>query len=184
MEFQYNDFIVELTNDSWFDPTSADNVVIYKKVHGHEAHTSSRAGHAIRVKLEDLEIDSAIVFADGGGSTVHEKCFVISGESLLICCGDTVFSLQFPQLDLNWYKQMDLATCFEIYEFKNDFIIHGEVDITRFTIDGSVKWSFSGRDIFVSPDGEGYFNIIDDSIIAKDFCDNVYVLNADGQVME
>ena len=180
MEFQHNDLIVELTNDTLFDPTSADNVVNYKKVYGYLPNTWASAAHAIKVRLQDIEIASAIVFGYGGATTVHERSFIITADIFLLNCGDSVYSLNLPDLGINWHKKMDLATCLEIYQFKDDFIMHGELDITRFDKNGLVKWVFSGNDIFVSPDSKNDFTIKGENIIAKDFCDNVYVLNGDG----
>ena len=165
-----------------FDPTSADNTFTYKKVYGYEAHTWASAAHAISVRLQDVEIASAIIFGYGGPTTIHERSFIITGDIFLLSCGDSVYSLHFPDLDINWHKKMDSATCLGIYQFKDDFIMHGELDITRFDKNGLVKWVFGGNDIFVSPNSKNDFTIKGENIIAKDFCDNVYVLNGDGML--
>ena len=47
-------------------------------------------------------------------------------------------------------------TNFTIYKFKDDFIIHGELEIFRITKLGDIKWSFSGKDIWVNIEGKQY----------------------------
>lgn len=50
-------------------------------------------------------------------------------------------------------------SCFGIYKFNEGYIIHGELDIIMIDKNGNIKWSFSGRDIFVLPSGEESFTI-------------------------
>lgn len=184
MEFQHTNLTVELKNDNLFDPKSADNVVTYKKIHGFEVHTCASAAHGISVRLQGVEIASAILFGYGGATTIHERSFIISNDIFLLSCGDSVYSLHLPYLDIRWHKKMDSATCLGIYQFKDDFIMHGELDITRFDKNGFVKWIFSGNDIFVSLNSNNNFTIEGENIIVKDFDDNVYVLNADGTLAQ
>jgi hypothetical protein len=106
---------------------------------------------------------------------------VITNDSLLICCCDKVYSLSIPKLEIKWKKSFDPATCFAIYPFKGDFIIHGELHVTRIDMDGHEKWNFGARDIFVTPDGKDSFKLIDDKIKLRDWEGYEYILNEQGQ---
>lgn len=57
-----------------------------------------------------------------------------------------------PDLVLNWQTQCDQATCFQIFKQLNDYIIHGELQVTKLEKNGNKKWEFGGRDIFVNID--------------------------------
>jgi len=51
---------------------------------------------------------------------------------------------------LQWKTKADVATCFEIFKYRSDYIVHGEMAISRLSADGDIIWQQSGADIFVS----------------------------------
>ena len=57
-------------------------------------------------------------------------------------------------MNLKWNTQADEVTCFQIYVLQEDYIIHGELEISRIDKNGNIKWQYSGADIFVTSDGE------------------------------
>ena len=70
---------------------------------------------------------------------------------------------------------------------KGDFILYGEVEIYRVTPDLSIKWSFSGKDIFVryhNNEPEPAFKMKKDRICLYDFGDNYYEINYDGILLD
>jgi hypothetical protein len=177
----YKDFTIEVINDGSYTHGSADNISSYEIEYydGDSSHTSSK--HGIRISKDDEEISSAIICVGGGMTGIHKQAYIIKGDSIFICCGSMIYSLSLPILNLNWCKELDMATCFGIYEFENDFIIHGEVEISRLTETGDIKWQFSGRDIFVTLDGKKEFEIIGDTIKLIDFENYEYILDANGK---
>ena len=84
-------------------------------------------------------------------SSLWEKSVLLDGDRLLIACGNEVFCILLPTLELIWHTQVDMATCFEIAPYQDDYITHGEVEISRLNKQGKILWQFSGKDIFVSP---------------------------------
>lgn len=71
---------------------------------------------------------------------------------------------------------------FAAYAYRDDFILYGETDIFRIAPDLSVRWQFSGRDIFVrNPEKEGpAFEMKSDRICLYDWEDNYYELSYEG----
>ena len=130
--------------------------------------------------LKDGEIERAVcVSASGGPTCIHPHSSVLDGDSILICCADSIFCLTFPDLHLNWITKADQATCFGIYKYENGYIAHGELDITRIDKDGSIIWQFSGSDIFTTPSGLGAFKLTHDLIEAVNW--NGIVFNIDAR---
>jgi hypothetical protein len=76
-----------------------------------------------------------------------------------VCCGNNIFCLTIPGLDLLWTTKADPAVCFEIYKFEDSYIVHGELEISRLNEDGKVIWKFSGPDIFTTPTGQENFKL-------------------------
>ena len=44
-------------------------------------------------------------------------------------------------------------TCFGIHFLDEDYVIHGELEITRLDKDGKIVWQYIGRDIWTTPEG-------------------------------
>lgn len=84
---------------------------------------------------------------------------------------------------MKWKTQADEATCFQIYKYQDDYLIHGELQISRLDCNGNIKWEFSGADIFVSIDNEEEFLIKNDGILLTDFTGKKYKINFDGKVL-
>ena len=102
----------------------------------------------------------------------------------MICCSDSVFCLTIPTLLLQWKTKADFATCFEIFKYKLDYIVHGEVEISRLSADGDLIWQQSGADIFVTPkSNEDDFVVTDDYILATDWDNRKYRFDFDGNVI-
>ena len=187
MKFCYKNYTLFILDDSNYVLNSTDNPAPYGIEHFDrmfDSHSTSAASqHGIRVIKDDVEIASAIICEIGGATTVHDHSAVISNESILICCSDKVYSLSLPDLQINWKKRLDLATCLAIYSFKGDFIIHGELQITRIDNMGNEIWSFSAKDIFVTADGKESIEITGDAIKVRDWNGDEFTLNENGQVI-
>lgn len=67
---------------------------------------------------------------------------------------------------------MDFAACFEIFKYDVDYIIHGELSITRIDANGNEIWNFSGRDIFTEE-----FLIEEEVVKATNFYNDTYFLD-------
>jgi len=187
MTIQFKEYTLYITDDSNYTLNSTDNIASYSLVYSDGKMNSDRgyvmSKHGIRIFNGEKELTSALVCEPGGRTTIHENSFILANDSLLICCADKIYSLAIPTLQIQWKRRFDPATCLAIYPFKNDFIIHGELQITRIDSEGNEKWGFSGRDIFITPKGENAIELLDDKIKLLDWEGYEYILNADGQVI-
>lgn len=91
---------------------------------------------------------------------------------------------QIPFLELIWNKEFDSFANFSIYKLEEDIIIHGELEIFRITKEGTIIWSFGGRDIWVNTEGQPEITIENNTIRLFDFESNEYVLDFDGNQIE
>jgi hypothetical protein len=182
MTTSFKEYTIDIVDDPNFKPGSADNLFTYDKVYLDDLGLQPTSKHAIRVTKDGQGIASAIVCESGGGSIIHKKSFVVKDSTLFICCCDTVYSFGLPKLTLNWKRELDPATCFGIYSFKDDFIIHGELEIRRIDVDGNTKWDFSARDIFVTQDGTESIKLTEDNIELTDWGGDKYILDEHGQL--
>ena len=88
-----------------------------------------------------------------------------------------------PNLALKWKTQADQATCFQIFQYQDDYIIHGELQVTKLDKDGNKKWEFGSPDIFVNIDNEEEFKLEPDGISLTDFSKTKYKIDFDGKLL-
>ena len=180
----YKDFEIQVDDDLSYTHNSADNIMSYDKAYiDDDKYYQPNSKHGIRVFENETLISSAIICESGGITSIHDRLFVVFGDAIFICCSDTVYALTIPHLELKWRKKLDSATCFEIYSFEGDLIVHGEISISRVTPEGEIKWEFSARDIFVNLNGHKEFEIIGGQIKLVDFENYEYILDANGEVI-
>ena len=183
-KYFYKNFTVEVFNDSTFSLNSSDNLNVYKNIYfGENAEKYPSSKHKIRLIENDEEINNCLIIGSGGGTGIYENSSILDNDNLLICCSDSVFSISILDLKLNWVKKLDMATCFKIFRIENDFVVHGELEITRIDSFGNIIWQFGGADIFVSLDEQDSFHLNDDNIVLRDFTGTNYKIDFDGNII-
>ncbi|MBO4641064.1 MAG: hypothetical protein J5710_15055 [Treponema sp.] len=192
MEFKYKDFTIEIKNESlWQEKTQTHQFEYTKKystntVENQKKNISNNStcyGIIIRDYQKEILDSCLLVCSTGGPSSINKKAYLVENDDIYICISNTVFSLAINGLKLNWYKEVDFATAFEIYKMHDDFIIHGELYITRINKDGRIIWQQSGSDIFVLADRSDCF-FIENNIINVQSWDKIkYCITYDGKII-
>ena len=183
MNIEYKNYFIEIIDETDY---SNKNSSCYKKnfVSGNQSDYSTKYGIKIKNSSNELINSCLLVGATGSGTSPNEKSCLIEDDILFICISNLVFSLSLIELNLNWYKEVDFATAFGIYKMNDDFIIHGELYITRLNKKGEIIWQKSGSDIFVSPSSVNFptdnFYIKDNMIFAKSWDERKYQISYDG----
>lgn len=113
------------------------------------------------------------------------SAFVAHESSYVILMRDAVLTAD-PQaeevciaIDLHDH----IGQFFEIHRYMNDYILYGELEIIRLSASFEILWSFSGRDIFVDPDGAVAFNMDSEGIYLIDWLGWHYHVNYDGELI-
>ncbi|WP_048826389.1 hypothetical protein, partial [Hymenobacter sp. DG25B] len=182
--YHYKDLTLEVVNEPTYKFGSSDNHFNYSKHYfGDGATEYPTSKHGVKIYKGDQIINSCIVIGSGGATGVHQNSSLLDNDRLLLCCCDTIFCLTLPDLYLKWKTQADQATCFQIFKQQNDYIIHGELQVTKLDKDGNKKWEFGGADIFVSIDNEEEFKLEGDGILLTDFAKTKYKIDFDGKLV-
>lgn len=181
MKLEIGRYRIELIDESNYSSNSTDNLFQYQQQYANERefHPSSQIG----IKLYDGEsmLSNAIIQSTGGGSGIHQTSQIITNERIIICCSESVFSLLIPNLTLEWITKADDATCFQIFRYKEDLIIHGELNITRLTSNGEILWQKSGADIFTTEKGTDDFKTRNQTIEVRDWSNKLYKFDLNGK---
>lgn len=181
MHLTYSDFEIDIYDDTNYNYGSADNVAKYDHYYASDNPQGFiLTHHGIKTTDVDGELIKQVCIAASGGKTgIHDHCCFVLDNALTICCADSVFSLTLPDLTLRWQTKVDSATCFEIFSYKNDFLIHGELEISRIDREGRIVWQFSGNDIFTTPTGRDAFTIKDNVVYATNWDEQTFEIDAD-----
>jgi len=182
----FGKFGIEIIEENDYTIGSADNKFVYELVfqHPEDIGYAPTSVYGIRVYKDGI-FKSAVVMATGGATRVAQDSVIIDGQNLLLTCCNKVFCLQLPNLDLKWMVVPDLATCFSIYRYKDSYIIHGEIEITRLDQSGRIIWQVSARDIFVNiQDNEPTFKMLENYIELMDWQGHRYKLSYDGVIVD
>lgn len=184
MNFKTGKYSIKIVEKSNYNPSSPDDNNSFKNRYLENSDYTLPSQFAISVLQHEKQLTSALIAAGGGATSVHKTSLVIAQNNLVICCGNTVFCLEIPSLQLHWKTKVDEVTAFEIFEIKNGYIIHGELTISRLDKNGKICWQKSGRDIFTTLDGKDDFSIKDGVIHAKDWQNHTYNWDMEGNKLE
>jgi hypothetical protein len=182
-KYDYNDLTIEVFNEPCYKEGSADNKHVYsKKYIDAEALKYQGSYHGIKISNYEEEINSCLIGASCGSTSIFENSSLLDKDRLVICCADKIFCLSIPGLDLKWQTRADL-TCLQIFKLEEDYLVHGEVNISRIDANGNIKWQFGGADIFISIESADDFKIETDHIRVVDFCNTEYKIDFSGNLI-
>lgn len=91
-----------------------------------------------------------VVAATGGGVARDGRSAVILAGRVFVALGSHCFGLDLEDGSLKWDAQVDRASVFGLYASMNrlGLIVHGELSISRWSLDGKCLWNRSGEDVF------------------------------------
>jgi hypothetical protein len=180
----YQNLVIEVFDDPTFQSVSTNNKFNYSKHYSsdNEGYTPT-SKHGIKIYQDGKEKNSCIVLGTGGGTSIYDHSSVVAAGQLLVCCADNIFCLSLPDLILDWNIQADQATCFQIYTLQQDYIVHGEMTISRIDKNGNIKWQYCGCDIFVTLDAKEAFTLNPDHIALTDFNNAKYKVDFNGKTI-
>ncbi|MBI3512164.1 MAG: hypothetical protein HY064_16010 [Bacteroidetes bacterium] len=179
----YKDLTIEIFNDPTYTLGSADNNIIYSKIYSTDiGKFRPTSKHGIKIFKAEQEINNCLLLAVGGATNIHPTASLVDNDQLVVCCCDTIFSLTLPDLQLKWKTKVDSVTCFQILKLQADYIVHGEMEITRLDRDGKIKWKYGGHDIFVELDSDA-FSLHADHIEVTDFYKTKYKIDFNGKTI-
>jgi hypothetical protein len=180
IQFTFEPYNIDVYDIPTFPRSSSNSLNDYNNIYFDGCEYKWTSIHGIKIFQDNKLFKSAAIAAAGGGTVIHKNSALIDNNRLLVCCSDSVFCLSIPDLGLLWRTQADPATCFEILKYKESYIIHGEMEISRIDINGKILWQQSGADIFVTPDGKGGLKFSEGFISVKDWGNRVYKYDYDG----
>ncbi len=146
---------ITIINEPTYTFGSADNARWYPIAENLDSPAKPCSVHGIALDGELV----AVFGATGGATGVHQHSAVYANGRLYLALCDRVICMELAPFRKKWALRVDTATCFGLHLHRptNTVLSHGELQITRFTLDGDILWQSSGRDIFTeefSVDGE------------------------------
>lgn len=199
-EFNFNNQSLTISNEDWnvellYESTFSDKKEIKDSENDKIIKLSEQRDWNSILKLtirnKSGYLKTCLLKGIDGGSYLHKSDKTDNSQSvklidndLIMSLGFTFLSLNIQNLEINWKIRPDMAEIFEFYDLEKDFLLRGELGIHRIDQNGNVKWSYSGRDIWVNIDGNDEVKIEKDQIHLVDFQSNEYKIDFDGNTLE
>lgn len=109
-------------------------------------------------------------------------CVILEEKILTVMQGDAITQIDIADGSIVRHLNLYSFGCnFAMYKIEKGYIIYGEIEIIMLDFDFNKKWSFSGKDIFVSVSGKNPFEMRENSIHLWDFKDNEYEIDFEGK---
>lgn len=136
---------------------------------------------SIHINLFEREFFIALI---GPFDSYDSNCAVLEDEILTVLQDNTITQIRITDGTIIRHIDLDCFGCnFAIYKIENGYVLHGEIEITMLDHNFIKKWTFSGKDIFVSVSNKHSFEISDRSICLYDFEDNYYEIDFNGNLL-
>ncbi|AJA47002.1 hypothetical protein CPAST_c09020 [Clostridium pasteurianum DSM 525 = ATCC 6013] len=176
------DFQIEITKDTQYTLFSTDNK-FYNHIIQMEKYNRNDFVCVYCIFVHSLTADYSVAIIGRAYGNV-KNCAVLENNIIIILIDNYVvfFDLIDEKLEKK-IRVLDFGTGIEIYPFDDGYIVNGEIDIIKVDKSGSKIWNFSGRDIWVRPNGESSINILRDRLLLTDFEGYTYHLNKLGKLI-
>lgn len=159
---------VEITKDRQYTLFSTDNK-FYDIIIETEGYSRNDFICAYCVSVQGVMVNYKVaIIARVYGSVGN--CAVLEENRLVVLVDNyLVFFDLMAQLLEKKVLILDFGTGIEMYPFDDGYIVNGEIDIIKVNRFGNKVWDFSGRDIWVRPDGESSIKIFGNSLLLTDW---------------
>lgn len=171
MHWRRGRYSVEMLDEPSYSFASTDNVRAYHKellLAGRHQVTSK---HGLISFVDDERVTSIVVGTCGGATGVHDRSAILFDDRCFVAIGPELLCLTVPNLEVVWHHEADSATCFGLHISPTEraVVVHGELEISKWTFEGEQVWGFGGADIFT-----GALSIVGETVVVEDFEGRVY----------
>ncbi len=127
--------------------------------------------YELSAMAEDGRHWQRLLAASGGATGPHRHSALILGGRVFVVLGGSCACLRLEDDVAQWTREVDSVTAFGLHATsKGDgLVVHGELAISRWTLDGERVWERHGRDIFT-----GELSVSAEGIRVVDFEGNAY----------
>lgn len=170
---------IVISKDNQFTLFSMDNT-FYDNVIQLENYTRNDFVCAYNISVTSLMKDYMITIIGRAYGNIY-SCAILEENSLVVLIDDHLVKINIFSGQIEWgIKIFEFGTGVEMYSFNNGYLVNSEVDIMYFNKDGQLRWTFSGRDIFVRPIDKSSIEILNNHILLTDFSGYKYQLDIHG----
>lgn len=171
---------IEIEVDKTYTIDSADNRH-YDITMNPDLYRRSDLSKTLSIHIDLFFSDYRIALIGSYFSSIS-NCAILDGDILTILQDKMITQIRIMDAAIVRNRSIDCFGCTSgIYKIKQGYIIHGEIEIIMLDFDLNKKWSFSGKDVFVSTSNREPFILKEKAICLYDFDDNYYELDFDGK---
>ena len=181
-KFKYKDYEITVHETGSYNPKSAYNQPYANIIETEKSNYKKYI--EMRIELYDT-IKYVLLIVSAHTLIDSHSCIALHDNGLFMMLNSVLCVFNPETLDIDQQTRIDpWGTMFDVYTYKNDYILYGETDIYRVSSCLDIMWRFSARDIFVRYRGdEPAFEMKEDRICLYDFLDNYYEIDYNGKII-
>ena len=140
---------------------------------------------AISISIETASNQTNLVMVGSICGSV-EDIAILEGSTLIVLMDTRITAIDCETLAIKSSNDIsDFGIYFSLHRFYDGYIVYGELDIIKLSIELKPEWSFYGEDIFVSLDGRRCpFSIKGDTIALIDWNGKEYIIDKFGKQLK
>ena len=175
---------IEITEDRTYTVNSADNR-FYDVILNPDNYQRRDEYKVLSISIDLFTSVLHIALIGPFYNSYISNCAILDGEILTILQADVITQVKIRTGSIVQHIKLDTFGCnLAIYKVEKGYIIYGELEIMMLDFDFHKKWSFFGKDIFVSVSGKNPFELREKSIHLWDLEDNEYEIDFEGKSVE
>lgn len=177
----YNHLTIEIFDDTTYRYGFDDNSFTYTEHHfAAMANNFSCAQYGIKIWKNEKLVSNCLVIGYGGTTNVAPNTSLINEDELIVCCGNTVFCLELPTLQLKWKTEGCEVACNQIFQQDDQYIVNGQQTVTAIDKDGYITWQYP---VLMSLDDGEIFKMEEDGILLLDHENKKHKIGFNGKPM-
>jgi hypothetical protein len=171
MKWTHARYAVEMRDEPTYTFSSTDNPRSYQRELLLTCRDSVTSRHGVVLLVDGAPVASLMIGAGAGPTGVHERSALLVGGACFVAVGSELVCLAVPSFHVRWHREADPATSVGVHLSPDDgaVVVHGELEISKWSQDGRRIWSFGGADIFA-----GALSIVGGTVLATDFEGRAY----------
>ena len=182
MILQNESYKVTISVDEMYTVDSTDNM------HYDVVFNLKELQHYDIYKVFKIEVDNGKetvrIALVGDFFSYTKDCAILDEHVLTVLQNNVISQIDLQTNSLLHNSEFECFGCnYGIYKTNEGYIIYGEIEITMLDWNFCKKWSFMGRDIFVSHSAKKSFEICKDKIKLYDWEDNYYEIDFSGKLL-
>ena len=176
-------YSIDINEDKTYTLQSSDNAY-YDNILNPNNYTRNDYVRVLKIEVKDKNDKIKIIGLVGDIYIFDYNCAVLEENRLIVLMDRNITVIDLERMAIVNNKSINSTGCnLAIFKIDYGYVIYGEVEIIKLDELLNEEWVFSGKDIFVTKDGDIPFTIENNKIKLHDWNNTYYELDMNGNLI-